>query len=108
MKTKVSNPKSVFMSVKDFILDEGLTHFNPTVKYTPNNGYPFVTFYEGEERKEFVMLSKSLASEIGEGVEHDVTLEWLRELRIVKGHNSEGEPRTLLTKGSVRMSLEGL
>lgn len=107
-KTDVKNPKTVFMSIKDFIKEEGYTHFHPKVRYTPNNGYPYVTFYQDEDRTDFVMLSKGLASEIGEGVEEEVTLEWLRPLRIAKGHNSEGEPRTLLVQGTTRVSLEGL
>ena len=79
---------------------------NPTVRCN-TNGYPFITFIDGDNSAENVYFSKGAAEGVEEGT--PITRELLADLQVSEYINEDGEPRVKLSrKGGNRLEIAAL
>lgn len=104
-KIEVSNPL-VTMSVRDFMLDNGLTVHNEVRVNT--NKYPYLTFINEKNEAENIYFSKSASALVTEG--QPVVKGFFDNFLMVETTNADGEKRIKIARaGSTsRLAVEDL
>ncbi len=93
------------MSIKDFAKSKGFMNIVPRVRIN-ENGYPYVTFIDSDNKAENIYFSKKAAEQVAEGTPVDASLLAKHQIGITT--NAEGEERIKLISNSERVDLFSL
>ena len=93
-------------TVKEFVTENGFVEIAREVRAN-SNGYPFVTFINGQNIATNVYFSQNAAGTVEAG--QPITRELIADLQIVFVKNADGEDRIKISRKSTsRLSLEDL
>lgn len=95
----------VVMTVKELATKKGFTQIVPQVRVN-ENGYPFVTFIDGNNKAENIYFSKEASRAVAAGTVVNKAL--LDSYQIGITHNAAGEERIKLISNSGRVDLADL
>lgn len=95
----------VVMTIKEYCESKGFKQIVPAVRVN-TNGYPFITFIDGNNEAENVYFSKAAANAVNAGT--PVTKDMLKIYQIGVTTNAEGEERVKLITNSDRVDLSEL
>ena len=95
----------VVSSIKDFAKQKGFVQLVPSVRVNMN-GYPFVTFIDGDNKSENIYFSKKAAQGVTAGT--PVSKEMIGNYQIAITENEEGEERIKLISNSDRVNIADL
>lgn len=92
-------------SIKDFAKSKGFVNIVPRVRIN-DNGYPYVTFLDIDNKAENIYFSRKAAEQVAEGTPVDASL--LSKHQIGFPKNADGEERIKLISNSERVDLFSL
>ena len=98
-------PALVTESVKDFAKKRNFVSIVPTVRAN-ENGYPYITFIDGDNKAENVYFSRAASAAVPAGTVVDKAL--LEKYQIGYTKNAAGEERVKLISNSERVDLSTL
>lgn len=97
-KNQISNPSLKTTTVKDFMVNNGFVSVHREVREN-QNGYPFITFINADNKAENIYFSKGGAEMVAAG--EMITKELIAKFQVAETTNAAGEPRIkLVRKGS--------
>jgi hypothetical protein len=95
----------VTMSVKEFVTSKAFVSLVPVVRVN-ENGYPFITFIDKDNKAENVYFSREASKAVDAGVPVDKAM--LSTYQIGITHNAQGEERIKLISNSNRVDIASL
>jgi len=93
------------LTVKELCASKNFTSLAPVVR-TNENGYPYITFIDKDNKAENIYFSKAAAQGVGAG--QPVTKEMLSVYQIGITINAAGEERIKLISNSDRVDISSL
>lgn len=93
------------MSVKEFATERSFKSIVPTVRAN-ENGYPYITFIDKDNKAENIYFSRAAAQAVPAGTVVDKAM--LEKYQIGFTTNGEGEERVKLISNSTRIDLDTL
>lgn len=95
----------IFETIKEFCIAKSFVQLGKSIR-TNNNGYPFITFIDKDNKAENIYFSKAAGESVGAG--QPVTKDLLATLQVATTQNADGETRIKLISNSDRLDISSL